>query len=172
MWRRVTDHYLVFDTLHHGSTLRDHTTGHLLSSLGYCANLELHKFPFLQTICLVCHPHDSKGIILAFSSTWNNQEGRMGDILISPRKQCALNVGSTSPIKTWHQPSSVTSISPWYSVWEGSTLRKGRITFPIITVAPTSSPMPFTKKWKTMDFTHFICRHSHLHCHVKHYKYE
>lgn len=55
-----------------------------------------------------------------------------------------------TPSTVRHQPSSMTSISPWYSVWEGSTLRKGRVTFPVITVASISSPRAFTsigKEW-------------------------
>lgn len=67
--KEITNHYLVFHTLHQGSALRDHITSHLLSSLGDCANLELDKFSFLKTICLAYHTHDSKGIILAFTST-------------------------------------------------------------------------------------------------------
>lgn len=64
-----TDHYLVFDTLHQGSALWDHIASHLLPSLDNCANLELDKFSFLQTVRLVYHTHDSEGIILAFSCT-------------------------------------------------------------------------------------------------------
>ncbi|KAF3860076.1 hypothetical protein F7725_000331 [Dissostichus mawsoni] len=81
-----TSYYLVFDTLHHGSALRDHVTGHLLSSLGYCAVLELHQLSFLQTIPLVRHSHDSKGITLAFICTWNNDRG-MKSFYSSPKEK-------------------------------------------------------------------------------------
>lgn len=42
----MSDYYLVFDGLHHGSALRDYIIGHLLSCLSYCANLKPHKFCF------------------------------------------------------------------------------------------------------------------------------
>lgn len=53
-------------------------------------------------------------------------------------------------VRRCHSPSSVISIRPWYSVWEGSTLRKGRITFPRNTVLLTSSPTPFTDKHRVV----------------------
>lgn len=59
-------------------------------------------------------------------------------------------------ILVWHQPSSVISISPWYSVWEGSTLRKGRMTFPIINVVLTSSPTPLTERRKKKIHVYFL----------------
>lgn len=54
-------------------------------------------------------------------------------------------------IRWKHPPSSMTSISPWYSVWEGSTLRRGRMTFPVITVASISSPRAFTAGGKELS---------------------
>lgn len=56
------------------------------------------------------------------------------------------------PSASRHRPSSMTSISPWYSVWEGSTLRKGRMTFPRFTVASISSPSGFTTRGKELVF--------------------
>lgn len=65
--------YLVLDTLHHSPALRNHITRHLLASLGNRANLELYKFSLLQTVSLVCHSHNSKGVRRSFSSSWAKQ---------------------------------------------------------------------------------------------------
>lgn len=141
--RPVNKGYLIFDTLDQGSALRHHNTCHLLPSLRNCANLELYRFSFLKTICLVSHTHNPKGYFLAFTCPWN-KEGRVVDILFGR----AVNV-NILPLIFKHKPSSTTSISPWYSDWEGSTLRKGRITFPVITVASISSPRAFTSSRKS-----------------------
>lgn len=68
---QANNQYLILDTLDQGSALRHHDTRHLLPSLSYCANLELHRFSFLKTVCLARHAHDSKGYFLAFTSPWN-----------------------------------------------------------------------------------------------------
>lgn len=72
-------------------------------------------------------------------------KGRTIDLLASA-------VNNILPSALRHRPSSMTSISPWYSVWEGSTLRKGRMTFPVITVASISSPSAFTASGKELIF--------------------
>lgn len=61
--------HLVLDALHQSQALRDHVTSHLLPSLGNCAKLKLDQLSFLQTVRLAYHPHDSKGVILAFTGT-------------------------------------------------------------------------------------------------------
>lgn len=64
-----TPPHLVLDALHQSSALRDHVTRHFLPSLGNCAKLKLDQLSFLQTVRLAYHPHDSKGVILAFTCT-------------------------------------------------------------------------------------------------------
>lgn len=64
-----TRSHLVLDALHQGSALGDHVTRHLLPSLGNCAKLKLDELSFLQTVGLADHPHDSKGVRLAFTRT-------------------------------------------------------------------------------------------------------
>lgn len=65
--RPVNKGYLIFDTLDQGSALRHHDACHLLPSVSNCAKLELHRFSFLKTICLVGHTHNPKGYFLAFT---------------------------------------------------------------------------------------------------------
>lgn len=97
---QANNQYLIFDTLDQGSALRHHDTRHLLPSLSYCANLELHRFSFLQTVRLARHTHDSKGYFLAFTSPWNQNKTK------NKNKNHRLNGWPTCQCCQYHLPIS------------------------------------------------------------------
>lgn len=153
-----TEHYLVFNTLHHGSTLRNHITGHLLASLGYCANLELHLFSFLQTIRLVCHTHDSKWIILHFWSAWKLKGEE--SILLSTNKLFYMCSHNGIPTFLWELNKSLV-----FSLGGVNTAYRTD-NFPCHHCPTNIFTNSIHYDGKAVDF---ICNHSYLQ-NVKHYK--
>lgn len=101
--------------------------------------------PFWRQSALLAILMIPKGIFWPLLPPETKQKHRQNDCYL-PRA-----VNNIFPSALRHRPSSMTSISPWYSDWEGSTLRKGRMTFPVITVASISSPRAFTASGKALS---------------------